>query len=117
MARVTHTLQSLNAKYSTTGKNLTLVAATPADDEEVVMVDNMVIVATNTHATDAGTVTVTSTALNGRTGDVAAHSIVAGGITIFGPFPTAGWAQTNGKLYFEASAATIKFACVRLPNN
>jgi hypothetical protein len=114
LARVTHTLQELNVLYSTTGKNLTLVAADTTNKEEVAMSDRIMVIANNTGGS-AYTVTVNSTALNGRLGDITAHSIAALGITMFGPFPSSGWSTVGGKLEFEASNAAIKFAVVKVP--
>ena len=100
MPRVLHTLQTLNALYSTTGKNLTMLAADPANDERVPISDKIIVIATNLHATIAATVTVNSVALNNRTGDITAHSVAAQTTTIFGPFVSSGWAQSSGELNF-----------------
>jgi hypothetical protein len=56
-----------------------------------------------------GTVTFTSLAdpFN-RTGDISAYSLAAGGIAEF-EFNRAGWVQSDGNLYCEASAVTMKF--------
>ena len=114
MARQVHTIQTFNALYSTTGKNLTMVAADVTNDEEVAHNGKIFIVAQNTDVS-AHTVTVNSTPLNGRTGDISAHSIPAAGVCLLGPFPNAGWSQTTGLLLFEANDATVKFAVVTLP--
>jgi len=114
MARQTLSLQTFNAVYSLTGKDLTLTAADATNKEEAVISDRIFLVAFNS-GVSSRTVTVNSVAINNRTGDVTAHSIAAGGITLLGPFPTTGYAQTGGKLYFEASHADIKWAVVKLP--
>lgn len=62
------------------------------------------------------TVTINSVAdSRKRVGDITAYSIGAGEIAAFWPNRTEGWRQTDGKLYFAASAAGLEFAVVRLP--
>lgn len=69
-------------------------------------------------STDAGAQTVTINSApdeRGRTGDITAYSIPAGAFAVFGPFPTPGWKQSDGTLWFQASAVTLKFAVIQLP--
>jgi hypothetical protein len=62
------------------------------------------------------TVTITSVADDeGRTGDITAYSVAAGGIAFFGPFKRHGWAQADGMIYLEASNASVKFGVLALP--
>jgi len=69
----------------------------------------------------AQTVTVTSVkdSLN-RTGDITAYSLPIGSVTpqfaVLGPFPAAGWKQTNGTVIVAASSTDISFAVIRLPS-
>lgn len=65
--------------------------------------------------TVAQTVTITSApdTLN-RKGDITAYSIAAGKVSLFGPFPTAGWNNSDG-LEFTGSAATVHFAVLNTP--
>jgi hypothetical protein len=70
------------------------------------------------HNTDAGSqnCTVVSTAIEGRTGDIAAYNLSAGEFAVFGPFPLLGWQQSSdGMIYINASHNNVKFTIVRLP--
>ena len=114
MARILHTAVAVPGSQNFTGTVITLTAATPASDEEVVLTGTEMILAQNT---DSGAQTVTVTSVNdpfGRTKDIAAVSMAASEFRIFGPFNTTGWAQTNGKLNFEASDALVKFVVFKL---
>jgi hypothetical protein len=69
------------------------------------------------HNTDVGAQTVTITAAPdefGRAGSITAYSVGADEIAIFGPFPTAGWRQTDGKLYIDVSDATVELGVLRV---
>jgi hypothetical protein len=119
MARVTHTaFSALGTKsdvYTAGAADISMTAATPADDEEVVHNGEILLIA---HNTDVGaqTVTVSSVADDlGRTGDITTYSLAADDYAVFGPFKVEGWRQTNGKLYFEATDAGVLFAVVKLP--
>lgn len=73
-----------------------------------------IVLAWNTHATTAYTITLTSiTDERNRTGDVTAYSLAAGDIGVFGPLEQKGWKQTDGNFYLEASNAAVKFAILR----
>jgi hypothetical protein len=68
----------------------------------------------NTHAADPGTFTLTSVADEHlRTGDITAYSLAAGEIGAY-RIKNDGWRQSDGKIYLEGSAATIKFAVMAL---
>ena len=119
MARVTHTPKALTVGYPTlqppaNSLDVAFLAADTVNDEQVVHTGKEMILAQNTDA-GAQTVTITSVAINGRTGDVTAYSIGAGEFAYFGPYPTKGFRQTNGFLYFEASSALVKFLVFKLP--
>jgi hypothetical protein len=68
---------------------------------------------------NVGAQTVTINSVMGemnRTGNITAYSI---GIAEFAVIPClalAGWRQTDGQLYFSASAADVGFAVLRLPS-
>jgi hypothetical protein len=92
-----------------------MTAANASDLNQATASGNDLIFAHNTGA-GANTVTVTSVADElGRTGDIAAYSLGAGEYGVFGPFKNQGWTQTDGKLYFQASSAEVKFGVVQLP--
>jgi hypothetical protein len=94
--------------------DLAWLAADATNKEQVVHSGREVIIAHNT-GVGARTVTITSKAINGRTGDVTAYSIGAGEYARFGPFPTRGWRQTDGFLYFEAEHAEVLFLVLKVP--
>jgi len=121
MARYTHTKLIALGSYPAlalvaNSADLPMTAANATDKQEVVMTGKDLIVAHNTGA-GARTVTITSVAdgRNKRTGDITSYSIGAGEYAVFGPFEKAGWMQSNGKLYFEAEHAEVKFGVVALP--
>jgi hypothetical protein len=95
---------------------LALTAADVANGNAAACTGREILVVQNTGA-GAGTITVTSApdAL-GRIGDITAYSLPAAGFAVLGPFPTVGWQQADGSLYFTASAITMLVAVVRLPS-
>lgn len=101
---------------SANAADFTLTAADATNKEEVVHTGREILIAFNSGA-GARTVTVTSVADDlGRTLDVPnAYSIGAGEYAVFGPYPVKGWRQTNGKLYFEAEHAEVKWAVITIP--
>ena len=71
---------------------------------------------------DAAPQTVTINSVvdpSARTGDITAYSLPIGSTTpqfaAFGPLPLAGWAQADGTVHLQGSAATVWFCIVRLP--
>ena len=77
---------------------------------------NEILLVWNTHAVDVGTVTITgATDAFGRTATIASYSLAAGEMAFFGPLRSDAFRQTDGKIWFAGSAATIKFAVIRLP--
>jgi hypothetical protein len=92
-----------------------MTAASVANKEQVALTGNELVIAHNTGAVDAHTITISSVIDDmGRTGDVAAYSLAAGEYAVFGPFGTEGWRQSDAKLYFEANHAEVKFGVVKL---
>lgn len=64
----------------------------------------------------AQTLTIDSVAdEKGRTGDITTYSVGAGEYAAFGPFPVAGWRQSDGDMNIVASAADVYLAIIRLP--
>lgn len=117
MARQTHTaLAALGTKknaYTANAADLTMTAAIVADKEQVTLTGRELLIIHNTGA-GAHTVTVSSVVDDlGRTGDIAAYSVGAGEYAVIGPLGLEGWEQSDGKLYFEADHAEIKFGVVR----
>lgn len=63
----------------------------------------------------AQTVSVLSVADSfARTGDITSYSVDAGEYATFGPFPTAGWRQSDGTVHIDPSHTDLKFAVVKL---
>jgi hypothetical protein len=119
MARTT--LATLNAvgpygSYATSNiAELVMTAADAVNYNDVVARDGQMVVAHNTGAS-AYTITITSSAnAYGRLGNITTYSLGAGEYAIFGPFRMDGWVQSDGRLYFEASNAAVKFGVVNLP--
>lgn len=118
MARQIHTpLTALGTKtnvYMANAADLTMTAADVSEKEQVTLTGNELVIAHNTGAS-AYTITVTSVVDKmGRTGDISTYSLGAGEYAVFGPFGTEGWRQTNGRLYFEASNAAVRFGVIKL---
>ena len=118
-ARVTMTAQSpptiLAGSPAADALDIAFTAADATNKQEVVLTGNEILVFWNTHASTAYTVTINTVADSlGRTGDVTAYSLAAGEIGWYGPIPTGGYAQSNGKLYFEANNASVKFAVLKI---
>ncbi len=114
MAKIVHTAVLVPGSLDFDGATITFVAATPASDEETLLTGKEMIIA---HNTTGGALTVTINSVNdpfGRTKDIAADSIPANSFKIYGPFSTTGWQQTDGNLYFEASASGIEFVVLKL---
>jgi len=70
----------------------------------------LIVLAWNTHATNAYTWTATSVVDQyNRTGDISGYSLAAGEVSVK-IFERGGWAQSDGYLYLEANNAAVKFA-------
>lgn len=100
--------------FPTDGVTLTFETANTTDKEQVVLTGKEIVIAHNT-GVGAATVTINSVAYLGRTGDIAADSIAAGAMHIYGPFDLRGWKQSDGNLYLEASSTDIDFAVITIP--
>lgn len=122
MARQTLTALSVAssvAGYPSTGVALgtpaSFTAADASNKEQVVHTGKEVLLVFNSGA-GARTVTVSSSPdFSGRSGDITAYSIAAGALAWIGPFDPSGWRQSDGKLYFEASHAEVKYKVIQLP--
>ena len=117
MPRQAHTPVSLPGPWATAGEALTMTAADVANKEQVAASGKEIVIAHNSGAAPhAVTITSKAHAPSGRTGDITTEAIAAGEIRVYGgPFPTNGWRQTDGQLYFEADSAEVKFGVIRLP--
>lgn len=115
MARQDVAVTTAPGAYTDASTVVTFTAADPVNKEQVTISGRDLILIRNTGGT-AATWTATSVSDRlGRSDDVTAESIAAGAIHVFGPLALEGWRQVDGKFYFEASAATVTFAVIRLP--
>ena len=102
---------------SANAADLAWTAADAANKEQFAPSGNDLVLVWNTDAVNPYTVTITSVKdEKNRTGDITAYSIGANEIACFGPFKQAGWQQTDGKIYMEASNAAVKYAVLALPS-
>ena len=86
-----------------------------ADGAKFTLTGREVLLIRNDNA-GAQTVTITSVIDDkNRTGDITAYSIGIGEYAVMPPFSPEGWMQTDGCLYFAASAADLYFAVLRVP--
>jgi len=115
MARQTLTKSNSPGPNPTAGVVVTMTAADTTNKEQFALTGREVLIIQNTGASSY-TYTITSVAdPYGRLGDITTQSIAAGAIHTVGPFGLAGWQQTGGYLYLEASNTAIKFGVVALP--
>ena len=95
---------------------LTFTAADATNFNNFPSTGREALVIQNTGA-GAGTITVHSVSDSlKRTGDITAYSVPAAGFAILGPFSQAGWLQSDGTIWVDASATTMLLAVVRLPS-
>lgn len=74
-----------------------------------------IILARNVHATTPFTVTLTSAPDDfKRSGDISTYSIAAGKQIAFLVDKQAGWVQTDGMFYLQASGTSIEFCVLKL---
>jgi len=92
--------------------DLAEVAADTTNKQQCVWTGRELLIAHNTDAS-AHTITVTSVPVRGRSGDITAYSIDPAEIIVL-PLGTSGYRQTDGKLYFEANHAGVKFAVLKI---
>lgn len=99
----------------TAGVALTMTQAVTTTGSQCPSTGKELLVVRNT-TTTARTVTITSYPDSfGRSGHITAHALAGSAINIYGPFPVEGWRQSDGMLYFEASATTVEIGVVVLP--
>ena len=101
--------------YSAGAADMTMAAADTVDQNSFVFAGKDLVIAHNTGGSPA-TITINSVSdPYGRDGDISAYSLGAGEYAVFGPFDAAGWLQSDGSMYLEASSADVKFGVVKLP--
>lgn len=93
--------------------DLTFAAADVVNKNQFAPSSDDLIIAWNSGASPY-TITITSAMDDkNRTGDITAYSLAAGDIAAF-RVKTSGWNQADGKVYLEASNASVKFAVIPL---
>lgn len=115
------TLLGSNPVLQPTAGSMTLtpIAADITNKAKFTVTGKEILVVVNANASPA-TVTITSVPdERNRTGDITTYSVAAGDtvpkVMFFGPVQLAGWRQTDGYVYVEASAATLFYGVIRLP--
>lgn len=120
MARTTLTKTEAPGGYpslplTADGIDVTMAAADATNKNQFISTGKELVLAQNTGAS-AATVTVTSVAdAYSRTGDIETYSVDPDEIAVLGPFPVAGWKQSDGMVYLEASSTDIQFGVIVLP--
>lgn len=98
-------------KYTAGAVDLTMTVADTSNKNQFAASGKDLVIAHNTGGAPY-TITVNHTG----TDDIVAYSLGAGEYAVFGPFNLDGWAQTDVKIYLEASNALVKFGVVDLSN-
>lgn len=95
--------------------DLAMVAADVANGNKFTLSGHEVLLAQNTHASTAYTVTLTSVADHeGRSQDVTAYQLDAGDLVLFSFVGgTEGWKQPDGTVHVQANNAAVKFAVIK----
>lgn len=100
---------------SANAADITWTAADATNKQQVLFNGPKLILARNSHASTAYTVTLTSKVdSRNRTGDVTAYQVDAGDTMFFKIDNAEGWQQSDGYLYFEANNASVLFAVINL---
>ena len=115
MARTELTPIAAPGCYVTAPTQVTLTGADVPNKNSVMLTGRELLLIQNAD-TVAHNITITSVPDDkNRLGHITSFSVGAGLYYVFGPVQLAGWQQTDGRLYFEADNALIKFAVLRLP--
>lgn len=117
-ARTSISLISLvdpNGTIAAGAADLVWTAADVANGNSFSMSGKEMIAVTNSD-TVSHNVTISSAAdVLGRTKDIGPYAVGAGKVSLFGPFATHGWRQSDRTFYLSGDNANIKFAIFRLP--
>lgn len=94
--------------------DVTMTAADTSNLNQILLDGPVIVLAQNTGGV-AYTVTITSAVdPQNRTGDITTYSIDAGDIVALKLDQVAGWKQTDGYLYLQASNVAVKLGAIRL---
>ena len=93
-----------------------MTALNASDHNKFLASNKDLLVVHNTSGSTPYTITISSTGdPEGRTGNVAAQTIAANEVRIFGPLPLDGWVQTDGYIYVDGNNASLYAAVIKLP--
>lgn len=119
MARATLTRTTPLGPYPTlqpaaNALDLTMTAADVSNLNQILLDGPILVIAQNTDSVDR-TVTITSAAdPQKRTGDITTYTISADDILVLKIDQVAGWVQSDGYLYLQASNAAVRLGAIRL---
>lgn len=92
---------------------VTMAAADATNGNSFPLTGAEILLIQNTDSS-AHTVTISSVAVNGRTGDITTYSVAANSIACFSfRGSMAGWQQTNGNVNMSVSSALIYFGVLK----
>lgn len=112
MARTVLTPDQALGSYQATLQTLTMTAADTSNQNACPLTGGEILIIHNTDASPHN-VTITSVAdPYNRTGTLTNIAVPAGAYCFFGPFELTGWLQTDGRLYFQADHAGVKFGII-----
>src|SRR5574343_240704 len=120
MARTAITVQDIDAPFASVSAgslDFTFAACDNSNGNYFACTGREIILFENTDA-GAQTITIDSVAdEKNRQADITTYSLAAGDFVCAGVGLTnsKGWKQTNGQIYIDASASTVKVAVLRLP--
>jgi len=92
---------------------VTMAAADASNGNSIALTGSEILLIQNTDSS-SHTVTITSVAINGRTGDITTYSIPAGEIHAFAFRGSVnGWQQANGNVNLAVSSALLYFGVLK----
>jgi len=92
---------------------VTMTAADASNGNSFVLTGSEILLIQNTDSS-AHTVTISSVAINGRTGDITTYSVAANSIAAFSfRGGVSGWQQTDGTVHLAVSSALIYFGVIK----
>ena len=99
--------------YSTTGETIVWTAGDPINGNSFIATGKELVLARNTHATAAQTVTVLSVECSHKRLGNVVHELAAGAYAVLGLFPLPGWQQADGKINIDVTDAAVELAVIQ----
>lgn len=109
------TLVDPQGTVSAGAADLAWTAADVSNGNSFVMSGKEMIFVTNSDSVSHNVTISSAPDVLGRTKDIGPYAVGAGKVSVFGPFNTHGWRQSDRSFYLAGDNAQIKFAIVRLP--